>query len=66
MVEPFVLLYLLYFFFCLFLVVCRYGMIRILAEEINGGENDLVRIQLAGTCLKTQDWIGKGDHYYKV
>ena len=41
-------------------------MIRILAEEINGGENDLVRIQLAGTCLKTQDWIGKGDHYYKV
>ena len=61
MVELFIYLLL----FC-FVCVCRYGMISILAEEINGGENDLVRIQLAGTCLKTQDWIGKGDHYYKV
>jgi hypothetical protein len=65
MVEQFILLYLLYFF-AFFFVVCRYGMISILAEEINGGDNDLVRMQLAGTCLKTQDWIGKGDHYYKV
>jgi hypothetical protein len=38
MVELFICLLL----FC-FVCVCRYGMISILAEEINGGENDLVR-----------------------
>jgi hypothetical protein len=27
---------------------------------------DLVRFRLAGTGLTTKDWMGKGDHYYKV
>ena len=40
-------------------------MLKVLAEEIGGGDDD-VTIQLSGAKLPTKDWMGKGDHYYKV
>eukprot|EP00802_Teleaulax_amphioxeia_P022410 Tamp_22853.p1 GENE.Tamp_22853~~Tamp_22853.p1 ORF type:complete len:210 (+),score=67.00 Tamp_22853:58-687(+) len=43
----------------------RYGVLKVLAEEIGGGDDD-VTIQLSGAKLPTKDWMGKGDHYYKI
>ena len=53
------------FFFFLIFFCCRYGVLKVLAEEIGGGDDD-VTIQLSGAKLPTKDWMGKGDHYYKV
>jgi hypothetical protein len=36
-----------------------------LSEEISSN-NDEVMMVLAGTGLSTRDWMGKGDHYFKV
>ena len=47
------------------LLLSRYGIITVLAEEIGGG-NDDVTVQLSGAHLPTKDWMGKGDHYYKA
>jgi hypothetical protein len=42
-----------------------YGKISVLSEEIGGGADD-IRFQISGVKLATKDWMGKGDHYFKI
>ena len=44
----------------------KYGVIKVLAEEIAGSRGDSLRMRFSSANLTTKDWFGKGDKYLMI